>query len=322
MRPVLSSRILATGRALPRRRVETEGLLPPETPRAEVEALVARTGIRARRWLAEGDSPAALAADALAQALARADLQPAALRRLILVTSSGGDLQIPACANLVADALGLAGECDAFDLNNGCTGFLTALDLASRCAATGLGPVGVVALEALSRCVRPEERRPYLVLADAAAAAIVDAGAPDQGVVASVLGNDPRGWRDITMPRGEGACIRFAPRYAELVRSGEAQFVGSIREALARAELALEDIDWLVPHQPNGPMLRLLLDALGPIRARVAPPLCDEFGSLGAASLALGLDALWSEGPPTAGAHVLLAAIGAGYSYGALILRA
>src|SRR6202044_3554236 len=119
-----------------------------------------------------------------------AGLAPEALRRIILVTSSGGDVIGPATANAVVHALGLDDRCDAFDLNNACMGFLTAFDLAARCVATGLGPVGVVAAEMASRFIRPDAARPYFVLGDAAAAAVLGAGRRGEGILGSFLSND------------------------------------------------------------------------------------------------------------------------------------
>src|SRR5207302_8234747 len=119
----------------------------------------ARIGIQHRQWLGEGETAAGLAAQAVGRALEAADIAPSQLRRIVLVTSTGGDQMIPATAHGVADALGIDGECDAFDLNNACAGFLTGFDVAARSVVTGVGPTVVVAIETFSRKISPAGRR-------------------------------------------------------------------------------------------------------------------------------------------------------------------
>src|SRR5262249_53288002 len=137
-----------------------------------------------------GTRSSTLGAEALRLALDNAGMKPAELRRLIFVNSSGGDHLIPATANAAAHALGIKGTCDAFDVNNACTGFITAFDLAARSAATGLGPVGVVVAEIFSDIIVPEDPRPYVVLGDAAAAVVIGHGRGGEGIRGVSLAND------------------------------------------------------------------------------------------------------------------------------------
>src|SRR5207244_2597562 len=140
----------------PARPVDTRSLLAEAMPGRDPEEMARRVGIRTRYWLGEGESAASLATAALRRALDAAGLDARDLRRIVLCTSTGGDHMIPATAVDVAAALGLDRACDAFDVANSCVSFLTGLDLAARSVATGLGPVGVVAVETFSRDLSPE----------------------------------------------------------------------------------------------------------------------------------------------------------------------
>lgn len=322
---MIAATLVGTGSVRPRRARSTGELVRlAHTDRApeDIEAL---TGIHARGWFGPDELPAArLGAQAVQQALQRAGLKAQALRRLIFVSSTGGDCLIPATANAVLAELGVSQGCDAFDLNNACMGFLSGFDVAARSVATGRTPVAVVAVEALSRFVTPADPRPYLVLGDAAAAAIL--GAPDSGagVLGVSLGNDGshRGAVHLAHPglQVEAPHIRFAASNRTIAQGALAALQHAADGALRAAGLGLQEIDWVVPHQPNGTILRQLVERFGVDPARLVPVVHDA-GSVGAASLPLGLDALFASGRVSPGQRILLVGVGAGLSYGALVYR-
>lgn len=319
---MLPARIVGTASALPGAPMGTEALLARCAPGRTAAQVEARTGIRTRHHAPPGETAAALGARVLSAALADAGVAAGALRRLIFVTSTGGDVLIPANANAVLAALGVAGTCDGFDVNNACMGFLTGLDLAARCVATGLGPVAVVAVELLSRFLTPEDERPWLVLADAAGAAVLGATA-DGGFEAASFGNDGalRGSVALDHPglTGQRETIRFAATSQAIGEAATGGLVRSAHAVLAAAGLTMRDVDHVVPHQPNGSMLRQIVETLGVAPNRVVP-VVQDIGSVGAASVAVGLDALRRRGLRP-GARVLLVGVGAGMAHGALLYR-
>jgi len=332
---LIPARILGTGSALPGRRVSTRELLDALFPGGATAELEARIGIRQRHWLAPGETAAGLAASALRGALDAARMSPGDLRRIVLVTSTGGDQMIPATASSVAGALGIDGGCDAFDVNNSCVGFLTGLDLAARSAATGVGPCAVVAVETFSRRLSPAGRRAYLVLGDAAAAAIVAPLAPlgptsnaREGFLASVLDSSAALRGKMVMPHagiGQGAgqglpYHDFDTPSEEIAATAIALIERATVAALGKAGLGLGDIDWILPHQPNGEIFRLLGQRMAIDDRRVVPVYPDA-GSLGAASVPLSLDRLMRQHAPRPGARILLTAVGSGTAHGAIVYQ-
>lgn len=320
---MIPAAILGTAAELPGTRLTTADVLArtdlAHTP-AELEG---RTGIHARHWVGDDRPAADIAAAVLREALAAAGLAPASLRRVIFVNSTGGDFLIPATANDVLHRLGVAHTCDGFDVNNACMGFLTALDLAARTVATGLHPVGVVAVEVLSRFLAPADPRPFVVLADAAGAAVLGpARSPREGFLATAFGNDGalRGTVSLRHPglTGEAETIRFEATHREIAESALSGLTRSADRALAACGLTMADIDWVVPHQPNGSMLRTIQERLGIPPERLVPVVA-EVGSVGAASTAVGLDVLLRTRPVRPGHRVLLVGVGAGMAYGALV---
>jgi 3-oxoacyl-[acyl-carrier-protein] synthase III len=283
-----------------------------------------RTGIRARHWAEPGALATPFAVEALKGALASARMEATDLRRILFASSHGGDVTYPATANLVAAGLGLEGTCDAFDVNNACMGFLTALDIAARSVATGLGPVGIVAAELNSRIIRPSDHRPYLVFGDAVAAAIVGEGRPGEGIVASFLGNDASApdavFGESAQLTGRREYVQFRGGNVALLQVAMRTLMAGLTGLLERSTVALHDVEWIVFHQGNGAMLDFMVAELRLDPARVIRA-ADEVGAVTSACIPLCLDRLFRTRPVRPGDRILIAGIGSGVSYGATLYR-
>ena len=326
---MIGARILGTGSVLAGRRRSTAELVARALPGSDPEEIERRIGIASRYWVDAETDAASLGAQALARALEAASLDARALARIVFVSSTGGDHLIPATANAVAEKLGLDDSCDGFDLNNACTGFLSGLDVAARSVATGLGPVAVVAAETFSRYLPEDKPRPYLVLGDAAAAVVLGEARAGEGFIGSWLRNSAELRGRVTMAHpGRLANDRvhrrtfldFQASYDELTASALRAIDRAARAVTDGAGLSLAEIEWFLPHQPNGRMLEKLLAALEIDPARTIS-VVEEIGSVGAASIPVSLDRLWRTRPVRAGDRMLLAAVGAGTAYGAMLYR-
>src|SRR5262249_12361881 len=119
---------------------------------------------------------------------------------------------------------------------------------------------------------------------------------------------------------GARDAIRFTKPNARMQELAPAPLRDSTRAVLARAGLGLADVDWILPHQPNGAMLSAFVDALGVDAERVVP-VVQETGSVGAASIPISLDRLRASGRVRGGDRVLMIGVGAGLSSGATLLR-
>lgn len=320
---MMGVRIAGTASARPGRVVSTEELARVAFPGRDPEELVAKTGIRARCW-SDRDVPLdAYAAEVLGRALEDAKVPAASIRRLVLANCTGAELAFPASANRVAARLGLAGA-DAFDVNNACMGFLTILDLAARSVATGLGPVAVVSIELCSRHLDPSDPRPYLVFADGVAAAVITAPEGGSGIVASHLENDGALGGNTILKNGNltGRVehIEFPSTNRKMTDIALEKVERAAGAVLTQAGLRIEDVDWVLPHQPNGSMLDKIVERLHLDPERTVR-LVDEIGSVGSAAIPMSLDALRRERGIGPGQHVLMVGVGAGVSSGAILYR-
>jgi 3-oxoacyl-[acyl-carrier-protein] synthase-3 len=321
---ILPARIAGTGTIEPGIAVSTVDIAARVKPPRNPAAIVRKTGIVSRRFVTADESPADLGRQALEKALAASGLGATDLERIILVTSGGGDLVIPATANLIARGMGLAGTCDCFDLNNACMGFLTALDIAARGIATGGGPVGIAVVEPASYGTTPENPRPYLVFGDGIAAAVITPATADEGILGSWLRNDAIAFGNVRLANSG------VTRKAELIQftaSADTMGVEAIEalqratvEVLGRAGLTVDDVEWVLPHQPNGVLLNAIVRALGAAEDRVVR-VVDQVGSVGAASIPISLDRLFRTRDVRPGDRVLMVGVGAGLSFGAMLYR-
>jgi 3-oxoacyl-(acyl-carrier-protein) synthase III len=316
--------ILGTHTVLPGRCVTTAEVArklgkPKKTARYEE-----LTGVRTRYWAEPGTRLSPLAAGALRGALDEAGLAATDLRRIILVYSGGADLTFPATATLVAWQLGLRGSCDAFDLKNACIGFVSAFDLAARSVMTGLGPVGIVSAELNSRFITPTEPRPYLVFGDAVAAAVVGPSRGGAGVIASFLANDgshpPDVFGDEPSLTRKLEYIQFTRTSKDIAALALAGLRAGLADLLARAQVALRDVEWVVLHQPNGAMLDAIIESLEIHPARVVR-VVDAIGSVASASIPVCLDRLRKTRALQPGDRILILGVGGGISYGGILYR-
>jgi 3-oxoacyl-[acyl-carrier-protein] synthase III len=321
---ILPIRIAGTATVEAGPRVATEQVAAMVNPPQDPERVIAKTGILARRFSEPGTSAVALGARALGDALDDAGMRADALSRIIFVTSVGGDMLIPANAARIAASLGIHGTCDGFDIANACMGFLSALDIAARAIATGSGPVAIVVVELGRPFLDPADARPFLVVGDAVAAVIVERCAHGGGILATHLRTDASLPPTVELRHPGMTHQRETIRFINSNEGIGETARGAVRRATARvledAALRIADVEWVLPHQPNGKLLDAMIDDLGldPERTiRVA----DEIGSVGAGSIPVSLDRLRRSGRIRPGDRILMAGVGAGLAFGATLLR-
>jgi 3-oxoacyl-[acyl-carrier-protein] synthase-3 len=281
----------------------------------EEDWIVRRMGVHERRVAASGESLVSFAAQAGRRALADCGVAAAELD-LVLVATISNDELTPAAAPRVAAELG-AGAAAAIDVNAACTGFVSALSLACAQIESGrAGNVLVVGAELMTRIVDPEDRATAPLFGDGAGAVVVR-GAGRGRIGPIVLGADGANADLIRAGREEGLVrMQGHDTFRHAVdRMAEA----SVAAAIA-AGLELAEIDLFVYHQANA----RILTAIG---ARlVLPPesivdCIGRYGNVSAATIPLALDAARRAGTLKRGTRVLLAAFGAGLTWGATVLE-
>jgi len=274
-----------------------------------------RTGVRERRFAADGETLVSLATTAGAEALQRSDLDPLDLD-LVIVASFSQDELLPNAAPLVAAGLG-AQRAGAFDLGSACTGFLAALGVATAQVETGAARhVLVIGAEVASRFLNLDDRRTAALFGDGAGAALVSATAGSGSVGPTLLRADGSGAEHIRIEPSDRV-IQMDGH--ETFKSAVARLAEVTLEAIAAADLTSGDIDLFVYHQANARILRAVGERLGLPDDRVVDVI-GRLGNTSAASLPLALAEAERDGRLQPGTRVLLAAFGAGFTWGATTL--
>ena len=273
-----------------------------------------RTGIRSRRWARPEERLAAHATQAASVALARAGVDARDVD-LVLVATTTADELLPNAAPLVAHALG-ASRAGAFDVGAACTGFLSALAVGSAQIESGRAAcVLAVGADFMSRITDPDDRATAAVFADGAGAVVLVATDEPSRIGPVVLGADGGGAEHIFVERAE-ALIRM--RGHETFREAVTRLSESTLAAAEASGVTLDQIELFVYHQANGRILSAVGERLGLAAARVVDCISD-YGNTSAATLPLALAFSERRGLLRQGDRVLLAAFGAGFTWGAVV---
>jgi 3-oxoacyl-[acyl-carrier-protein] synthase-3 len=324
VRASLPVAIVGLGAYLPERRVTNDDIA--QVLDTSDEWIRTRTGIRQRYHAAPDQATSDLATEAARKALADAGLTPADLSAVIVATTTP-DHTVPGTAPLVAAALGT--EAAAFDVNAACSGFLYGLRVGAGMVATGDGPVLVVGAETLTRIVDPTDRAVSVLFGDGAGAAVL-AHDPSASLGPFDLGADGRDPSMLWTATGgtrtpvsdevlaEGSHY-LTMRGGDVYRNAVARMAQSASTVLERAGLGVDDIDLFVGHQANVRIIDAVVSRLqlDPARAHIT---VDKHGNTSAASVPLALADARDAGLLEPGATVLLAAFGAGLTFGACVL--
>jgi 3-oxoacyl-[acyl-carrier-protein] synthase-3 len=295
------------------------------------EWIRARTGIRERR-IADSDTASSdLALRAANQAMTMAGWGPEDLD-VIMVATVTPDYIFPSCACTLQGKLG-ATKAAALDLSAACTGFIYGMKLAQALVLSQQAErILLVGVETLSRITDYEDRATCILFGDAAGAAVIEGVAEEgRGIRSVVIGSDGDQGELLYLPGGGSrnptTHETVEQRLHFLRMAGNEVFKIAVRgmesiarKALDRANLSVDDIDLLVPHQAN---IRII-DATAR-RLRVPPEkvmvTIDRFGNTSAASIPLSLCEAIKEGRIQEGQNLGMVAFGGGLTWGAAVIR-
>lgn len=292
------------------------------------EWISTRTGIKERRIADEGKATSDYAAEAAQAALDSAGLSADDLD-LIIVATVTPDMFFPATACLVQQKIG-ATRAAAFDLSAGCSGFVYALDMATRGVEAGAySHVMVIGADLLSRVTDFTDRSTCVLFGDGAGAVVISP-VERGGVLSTYLGADGGGGENLCIPAG-GSRLPTSqasdPKAHYIKMAGNEVFRFAVRvmpeaalEALRRAGISSEAVDLFIPHQANVRIIDAASRRLGIDHDRVFVNV-DRYGNTSAASIPLALNEAVSQGRVNEGDIIVLVGFGAGLTWGAAVIE-
>jgi len=294
------------------------------------EWIRSRTGIKERRWVEKGTGASDLGAPALQMALERRGM-PAEDLDLIIVSTVTPDTIFPATSCRIQEKVG-ATQAWGFDLNAACSGWLYALTTGAALVASGtVRNAAVVGADIMTSIIDLNDRSTCVLFGDAAGAAILEPVEEGYGILDYEHHVDGSGAPFLHMPAG-GSCLPASHATIDnkdhvIHQSGAEVFKSAVREMAEASRLMLDrnglqpqDLKLFVPHQANIRIMDAAVKRLELPYERMAVNI-DRYANTTTATIPTALFQSWEAGKVEKGDYVVLSAFGAGFTWGALLMR-
>lgn len=293
--------------------------------------ILERTGIRERHVLAKGLGLSEMCVEAAKKCLGARGIEPSEVE-VIIVGTVTPDMMYPNTASLVQHKIG-APHVWGFDVSAGCSGFTYALQAAATMVESGAySKVLVCGADANTRMTDYTDRTTCVLFGDGGGAVLLEPAAEGEiGFIDSVNEIDGSGGVSLYMPGGGS----LNPSTHETVdkkmhfihQDGPAVYKFAVRKMaeltgalLARNGVTGADLGCFIPHQANKRIITATADRLGMSADRVIINI-EKYGNTSSGTIPLAMETAIEEGKLKKGDLVLLAAVGAGFTVGTVLLR-
>ena len=289
------------------------------------EWIMTRIGIKERRILKEeGKGTSDMGAEAVKRLLKKTNTSPEEIDFLLCATVTP-DMQFPATANIIADKVGIK-NAFGFDMNAGCSGFIFALTTAARYIETGFcKKMILVGAEKMSSIVDYQDRATCPIFGDGAAAVLIEPTTEDVGIMDSILHVDGSGRKHLHQKAGGSikppthATVDAREHYIyQVFKHAVVDMADVAEEMMKKHNLTADDVAYLVPHQANLRIIDAVAHRMGLDRNKVMINI-HKYGNTTSATIPLCLHE-W-EPKLKKGDNLILAAFGAGFTWGAVYVK-
>lgn len=321
----IRSEIIGCGHYLPAKVLTNDDL--SQMVETNDEWISTRTGIKVRH-IAESETTADLAVKAAEKALKNAGVAIDEID-LIVVGTLTPDNTTPSVAAKISSIMGTRAGIPTFDVAAACSGFVYALTMADNMVRLGQVKTAlVIGAETLSKVVDWTDRNTCVLFGDGAGAVVIRATegngtAEDTGILSTRLYSDGSQYNNLYISGG----VSTTGKAGCIVMNGKEVFksaVGSLSEAaeavMADAGVTIDSVDWLLPHQANIRIIEGVGHKLG-IDAEKVIVTVDHHGNTSAASIPLALSESMESGKIKKGNLVAISAMGAGFTWGGVLVR-
>jgi 3-oxoacyl-[acyl-carrier-protein] synthase-3 len=291
-----------------------------------------RTGMVERRIADENTASSDLGIQASLRAIETAGIDPSEID-LIIVPTVTPDMFFPSTACFIQKGI-KASKAVAFDISAGCSGFPYALVIADQFIKCGTyKTVLVVAAETLSKITDWTDRSTCVLFGDASGAAILQATEENKGVISYYLATDGN-YSDYELLGIPGGGSRNPSSYEtidkrmhyikmrgqELFKLGVKAMAEAGIKALQYANLTLDDVKLVIPHQANKRMIDAVGDSLGLPEEKIFVNI-EKYGNTSSVTMAVALDEAIREGKAGPGDYVLIVAFGSGLTWAGIVIK-
>ncbi|MFQ6604103.1 MAG: beta-ketoacyl-ACP synthase III [Fidelibacterota bacterium] len=289
-----------------------------------------RTGIIERHVVAKGQATADMSTRIARQLLEKSNTDPSEIEAIIVCTVTP-DMIFPSTAALVQNNIG-AKNSWGFDLSGACSGFLFGLETGARYIESGkYKKVIVIGTDTMSSILDYTDRNTCVLFGDGAGGVLLESAQDDEGIFDSILRVDGSGGEFLKMPGG-GSLYGTShetvdQRMHYIQQDGKAVFKFAVKgmadisaKILERNGLDGKDVKLFIPHQAN----KRIIDAAAQ-RCHLSDDQVliniDKYGNTTAGTIPIGIDEAREMGRLQKGDILLLAAFGAGFTWGSILIR-
>lgn len=294
------------------------------------EWIYERTGIAARHIAADDEPASALGVKAVKKLFAQHPVSPTDID-LIIVPTSTPDMVFPATACIVQAAIG-AVNAATFDLSAACTGYIYALNTAAAFVESGFYKnVLVVATEKYSSILDWTDRTTAVLFGDGATATLVARSSDASGIIAMDGGTDGGKHEHLYIPAGgsrspvtkETVAAKMSTvrmKGTTVFKDAVLRFCQTIERVMAKANVTIDDIALIVPHQANVRIINAVGKDMNASQEKFYADLVN-YANTSSASIGIALVDAVAQGKIKKNDLVLLTAFGAGFSWGSTLVR-
>lgn len=327
------AKILGTGMYAPKKVVTNLDL--EKIVETNDQWIFERTGIKERRICSTegGEFPTDMAYHATLDALKSANLKPNDID-MIFFASVTPDVKLPNSATILQVKLGITNNCACIDIAAACSGFVYGLNMANSMIKTGMIKKAlIVGSEMLSREVNWSDRNSCILFGDGCGVAILGRAEENSSskIFSSVLNADGTGGEFFDQPVGGSVTpitethLKEKTHYMqmkgkEMFKVATRTLAENAQKVIAEANLKLEDITWVVPHQANIRIIETTAKLLGVDMNKMIVNI-DRYGNTSAATIPIAFHEAITDGRIKRGDIVLFDAFGAGLTAGATLFR-
>jgi 3-oxoacyl-[acyl-carrier-protein] synthase-3 len=293
--------------------------------------ILERTGIRERHILAKGLGTSDMCVEATKKCLAARGIQPSEVE-VIIVGTVTPDMMFPSTACLVQDKIGAKGAW-GFDVSAGCSGFMFALQAGVKLVESGAqSKVVVCGADANTRMTDYTDRATCVLFGDGAGAVLIEPAQEGEiGIIDFINEIDGSGGVSLNL-KGGGSLNPSSHETIDakmhyIYQDGQAVYKFAVRKMAEATSKLLErngitgaDLGCFIPHQANKRIITSTSDRLGMDPERVIINI-EKYGNTSAGTIPLAMETAIEQGKLKKGDLVLLAAVGAGFTVGATLLR-
>jgi len=294
------------------------------------EWIMERVGIRERHIADKGVAASDLAVAAVKNLL---ESHPFDLQEvdLIVVGTVTPDMMYPSTACLVQHKLGIENTW-GFDVSAGCSGFVYALNTGVKFVESGqYKKVLVIGSDVNSSMTDYTDRAVCIIFGDGAGAVLLEPCADGEGVIDHVAQVEGMGGQFLFMPGGgslnPASHSTVDQKMHYIHQDGKNVFKYAVKKMAEMTERVLErnkltgkDIDCFIAHQANRRIITATADRLGMPLEKVIINI-DRFGNTTAGTIPIAMQTAIEDGKLKKGDMLLIAAVGAGFTSGATLLR-